>query len=243
MAALLPKRRSVGPAANQLSEAGVRLVLLLGLLMLVTRDASASEPDVFEQVFGHSRTLEELPLEIPVIIDGRLQRSVPARVTSDLRTVRLKSDTLVELLEDTLRPDLRARIADDTPGDGYVPLAALEKAGLMAEFDGSELRVALTIPPQASRLRVIRLRGGEPPIFAATEVEPQAYSAFVNVRGSFDWVGSTSSPLKRGLQPVRFEFDGAANLRDWVLEGAATAEEDARYAWKRREVRLVREPA
>ena len=200
-----------------------------------------AEPDVFERVFGHSRTVEELALDLPVTIDGRLRRSVPARVASDAETVRLRSSALLKLLEDTLRPDLLTRIAGDTHADGYVPLAVLEEAGLLAEFDGSELSVALTVPPEASRLRVIRLRGGEPSISAATEIHPQEYSAFLNARGSFVWIGTTSSVLKRGLQPVRLEFDGAANLHGWVLEGAFSAEEDARYAWKRREVRLVRD--
>ena len=218
---------------------------MLGLLALAAGQASANEPEpqseVFERVFGHSRTVEELAVELPVIIDGRLRRSVPARITSDLETVRLKSGALLTLLENTLRPDLRARIAGDVDGDGYVPLAALEEAGLVAEFDGSKLSVAITIPPESSRLRVIRLRGAQPSVFAATEVEPQAYSAFVNLRGSFDWIGTTSSALKRGLQPLRFELDGAANVRGWVLEGAVSAEEDARHPWKRRELRLVRD--
>ncbi len=245
MAVFLPRRPSVGLASRQLSEARVQLVLLLGLLALAAGQASANEPEpqseVFERVFGHSRTVEELAVELPVIIDGRLRRSVPARITSHLETVRLKSGALLTLLENTLRPDLRARIAGDVDADGYVPLAALEEAGLVAEFDGSKLSVAITIPPESSRLRVIRLRGAQPSVFAATEVEPQAYSAFVNLRGSFDWIGTTSSALKRGLQPLRFELDGAANVRGWVLEGAVSAEEDARHPWKRRELRLVRD--
>ncbi len=114
-----------------------------------------------------------------------------------------------------------------------------EQAGLGAEFDSGALTVHVTVPPEASRVQVIRLRGGRPPELARAKVEPQPYSAFVNVRSAFDWVGSTSSALKRGLQPVRIELDGAGNLFDWVLEGGLTIEEDAPHAWVRKETRLV----
>ena len=246
MALLPPRRRSAGPAPRRLSEARIWLALLLGVLALRSGSAAAQEPGtesgpVFERVFGHSQTVEELDLELPVIVDGRLRRAVPARVAGDLVRVRLRSSVLLVLLGETLRPDLLDRIARAADADGYVSLAALMEVGLVADFDRSNLSVAVTVPPELSRLRVIRLRGGQPSVFAAVEVEPQAYSAFLNARGAFDWIGTTSSALKRGLQPMRLELDGAANLHDWVLEGAVSAEEDARFPWKRREVRLVRD--
>lgn len=195
----------------------------------------------FKRAFGQLRTQQEMILELPVIIDARQKRTIRARVAGDLSSVHLMSAPLLAALRERLLPDLYDRIANATDGEGYVPLSALREAGLEVEFDRSGLVIRLTVPPEASEVEVIRLRGGRPPAFAAAVVEPQAVSAFVNLRGLFDWIGTTSSPLKRGLQPVRVDADGAANLFDWVLEGGFTAEEDAEYPWVRKEVRLVRD--
>lgn len=180
-------------------------------------------------------------LELPVIIDERQRRSLLARVSLDLTRVDLASEPLLAALEDRLRPDVYADLAAATQADGFLPLGALVEAGLQALFDPSALTIRITVPPEASRLQVIRLRSGEPPELAGVRVEPSPYSGFVNVAGAFDWLVTTSSALEPGLQPVRLELDGAANAQDWVIEGGVTIEEHAVNPWSRRETRMVRD--
>lgn len=131
-------------------------------------------------------------------------------------TVLLSAERLLTLLELQLAASsveaLRATLARN---NALAP-ADLRAYGITVRYDPQTLQVELGIPAASRAASIVDL-AGEPGRKVAY-LEPAEFSAYLNVRGSLDWVQQGQD---EGLQsPVTF-LDGAARFAGVVLESEA----------------------
>lgn len=182
--------------------------------------------------------LDALPLSVPFYLEGRLRGMVQMLVTPDPRGSYVLAAPVLEALRPVLAEDkieaLEAQVAQ-----GFLRLRHGVAGGVILNFDQVLLAVVATIPTESRKLQPLRARAQ---FDAATgPVTPQsAISAYLNVRGSQDYVERAFPGQERGRQPLRMSVEGAVNLRGWVLEGSADySERDAIRSWARGDIRLV----
>jgi outer membrane usher protein len=121
---------------------------------------------------------------------------------------------LIELLTPRLDPTRLAALRGLPTDQGYVELSALAPTGLSLELDKRALELSIRIPTADRALRTIALSDTDPAAIGAFAT-PERFSAYLNIRGSIDYVhkGSLS-----GLGDPFFLVDGAARLGGIVLE-------------------------
>ena len=122
---------------------------------------------------------------------------------------------------------------------GFLRLKHGVADGVIMKFDEVLVAVVATIPSESKKQQPLRARGQFDPS-TSTITPPSAISAYLNVRGSQDYVARAFAGEQSGRQPLRMSADGAVNLRGWVLESSADfVEQDPVRPWARGDVRLV----
>lgn len=194
--------------------------------MVIDPDANAA---------GVNPTGRAIVLTAPVM-DGQTYLG-DATVTLDpAGRVSFAAGRLLALIEPRLAATLIARLRARLTARGQLDRADLQAAGVAIRYDPQALQVMLDIaaPSRASRSVALtddQARG--PTVYTA----PADLSAYLNVRGSLDWVQQGSD---QGLAaPVTF-LDGAVRARGVVLEGEANWQAGAAGPdFQRRGTRLV----
>ena len=146
------------------------------------------------------------------------------------------ADRLLALLESRMAPSLIERLRARLVERGEIGPADLEGIGVGIRYDPQSLQLILEIAPASRASRSVAF-GGDDPRGAVSYVAPADFSAYLNVRGSLDWVQQGSD---EGLAaPITF-LDGAARLGGAVLESEANWQAGAPGAdFQRRGTRLV----
>ncbi len=154
-----------------------------------------------------------MAIVVPVKDGANYLGDIDAQIMPD-DTLLISTPRLIELLAprlDTARLEaLRALVTTD----GFAPLAAFEQIGLPLQFDKQTLELTVNIALQDRALRSIALAELDRPIIGEF-AQPEDFSAYVNVRGSLDYVEKGSNT---GLGDPFLLFDGAARLDSFVLE-------------------------
>lgn len=119
---------------------------------------------------------------------------------------------------------------------GFVPLDRTEEAGFRVVYDPQRALLRLQVMPESLKGRSLSLDRGNLPAYAEP-VAPASHSAFLNMRSGMDYVHESAGP--DGRQPVRADFDGAFNVRGWVIEGRADYVEGESRPWQRDDMRVV----
>ena len=205
----------------------------------IVADATG-EDAIFSHIFGTPKRRREKDLIVPLVLDRRSRTDIRIRIGDDPAKLRMSGETLLALLEEDLRPDLHARLTRLVDEEGLVPLSSLTRVGVDARFDHPTLSLDVQVPPHSRGTRVIAFRGAQPPVASTTLLQPASFSGYLNSRIALDYLKDDSSG-DQGLQPLQAVFEGATNLRNWVLEGDLTFREDAAHRWRRGDVRLVRD--
>lgn len=203
--------------------------------------ASQTEADEFEAIFGRPPPTSAETLTIPLILDGRAAGDVRVTIASGAEDLEIIAEPLLDLLKESIAPDSLDPLRTASDATGRLRLSHLRAAGVEAEFDWQRLELHVGIPPELRPTSTIHLSRRQPPRGTGHTVEPSAVSAFLNVRTGIDHVQQSSTGYGEGLQPIRADFDGAINLHNWVIEGSARYTEDATYPWRRGNFRLVRD--
>jgi len=154
-----------------------------------------------------------MTIVVPVKDGPNYVGDIEVQITSD-DTILISVDRLVELLTprlDTARlSELRA-----TPSDqGFAPLSLFEQRGVPLLFDKRTLELTLSIATADRALRTIGLSDLDPAKigeFAA----PEKFSAYVNIRGSLDYVHKGG---QTGLGDPFLLFDSATRIGKFVVE-------------------------
>ena len=124
---------------------------------------------------------------------------------------------------------------------GFLRLKRGIAAGVVMKFDEVLIAVVATITSESKKQQSLRARGQFDPS-TSTITSPSKLSAYVNIRGSQDYVERAFTGGQAGRQPLRMSTDSAFNLRDWVLEASADyAEGDPVRPWARGDIRLLRD--
>ena len=155
-----------------------------------------------------------ITMTVPVTVTGSYLGDIVLTVTPEGR-VEFSGDRLLGLLNDVVErgplEQMRARIsgkAAATPEDASV-------GGVEIVFDQQKVELVVNAQPEllaARRLQVSPLN----PDRVGEFVAPANFSAYLNTRGSVDWVQTGPDS---GIQDPFFAFDGAARLGNVVLEG------------------------
>lgn len=146
------------------------------------------------------------------------------------------ADRLLALLELRLAPalvrSLRARLAQR----GAIGGADLQGVGVAIRYDPLTLQLVMDIAPASRASRAVTL-GNDAARGTVSYVAPADVSAYLNIRGSMDWVQQGAD---EGLAaPITF-LDGAVRAGGVVLESEANWQAGARGAdFQRRGTRLI----
>ena len=163
-----------------------------------------------------NRTNRTMTIVVPVKDGANYLGDVDAQIRPD-DTVLIALDRLVELVAPRLDPTRLAALRAVPTDQGYAELTAFAQTGLTVTFDKSTLELSIAIPSGDRALRTIAMSDLDPETvgeFAA----PASFSAYVNIRGSIDYVHEGGIT---GLGDPFFLFDGAARLGGVVLEAEA----------------------
>ncbi len=180
-------------------------------------------------------------IPVPFVINGEEQGQLVVLLRpGGSPAVRLQAAPFLKKTATLVRPDIQAKLQAAVDADGNLSLDVLRQNGLGAIFDERRLDLQIQVPPALRVTNVVGgLRGNLPPE-AKDALPPSAVSGYLNLRGgqTFGWSG-TSTPL--GRQPLQLSLEGAVNIKGWVFEGFANFVEHGKPAWRRGDLRLVRD--
>lgn len=181
-----------------------------------------------------------VPLSVPFYLEGRLRGMAQALVMPDPQRSYVQAAPVIAALRPVLAEDsikaLEAEVAY-----GFLPLQRAAAGGVLMKFDEVLVAVVATIPSTNRKQQALQARQRFDPS-TMNIAPPSDVSAYLNLRGSQDYIGRAFSGQQEGRQALRMSADGALNLRGWVLEGGADyIERDPAGSWARGDVRLVRD--
>lgn len=146
------------------------------------------------------------------------------------------AERLLALLEPRLAPELVASLRARLAERGQIGQADLAAVGIGIRYDPQALQLVLELAPASRASRSVALGddGGRGPV---SYVAPADFSAYLNVRGSMDWVQQGGD--EGFAAPITY-LDGAARIGGVVAESEANWQAGAVGAdFQRRGSRLV----
>lgn len=183
-------------------------------------------------------------LEMPLIVDNQLRSELRVHPAANPDDVLLEAVPVLRELEPRLRPELIVRLREAMDAQGYFTVKALREAGLEAMWDERRLEVRVAVPAELRQSTELILSGRQAPAGLETAIRPSLFSAYLNLRGGLDHVQQSSTGADEGLRPFRGDLEAAVNLHNWVVEGVGSYDGASARAWRRGDVRLIRdEPA
>lgn len=179
-------------------------------------------------------------LIIPLFVNGRFQRELRALIPGKGEVLRFEAKVFIAVAERGLREDLIADLTYRTNAQGFLSIDDLRAIGLEATFDVAQLRLAVQVPFDLLRPQLIELQRRAPSPDADPLIQPDGFSAFVNARGTLEYIHEIQSTnTGPGGQPLFVNFDGAFNPGPFVVEWAATYDQDRDYRWQRNDISAV----
>lgn len=134
------------------------------------------------------------------------------------------ADRLLVLLAPRLAPSLIERLRARLAERGTIGRADLEGVGVGIRYDPLTLQLVMDIAPASRATRSVTL-GDDAARGTVSYVAPADFSAYLNIRGSMDWVQQGTD---KGLAaPITF-LDGAMRAGGVVLESEANWQAGAR---------------
>src|SRR5439155_10048385 len=177
-----------------------------------------------------------LPLSVPLYLEGRLRGMVQMLVTPDPRDSYVQAAPVLQALRPVLAEE-KVKAMEANVSQGFLRLK--DGVGVSMKFDEVLVAIVATIPAESKKQQPLRARSPFDPS-TRTITPPSALSAYLNARGSQDYVEHPFPGQQAGRLPFRMSADGAVNQRGWVLEASADyVEEDPVRPWARGDVRLV----
>lgn len=181
---------------------------------------------------------EENDAQIPAVAEGRLVGFVSARQTPEGH-IRIKPDALAGWVQSRMDEKSYADFDALLQRGGFLPPEDFMAAGLSVLYDDFDAVLRITAEPGRMRRQEISVKS---PQVSPEQglVMPAALSAYANLRGGVEYVSDADSAAE-GRQPARLDIDGAIHWRGTVLEAQADYLEDDGKAFRRGDVRLVRD--
>lgn len=176
---------------------------------------------------------------MPFYLEGRLRGMVQLLVMPDPQESYVQAAPVLKALKPVLAEEKIKAMEETEVTYGFLRLKHDIADGVIMQFDEVLVAVVATIPAKSRKQQPLQARGRFDPS-TSTITPPSATSAYLNVRGTQDYVEHAFPGGQVGRQPLRMSADGAVNLHSWVLEGSADfIEQDPVRSWARGDVRLV----
>ena len=196
---------------------------------------------IFTPYAGHAAVFppkEALPLMVPLYLDKQDQGLVPVLIMPDTDESYVQASPVIAVLKPLLAKD-KVSALETTIRKGFLRLREGAKGGVDMKFDDRLIAVVLTIPSESKKERSIQERRAFDP--SSKAITPQSpVSAYLNVRGSQDYIETAAAAAQEGRQPFRMSTDGALNMHGLVLESSGDyIENNAQRPWQRGDTRLV----
>ncbi|AFZ46725.1 fimbrial biogenesis outer membrane usher protein [Cyanobacterium stanieri PCC 7202] len=196
--------------------------------------------ELFERIFNRPRPTGLQRIIVPLFINDQAQGEIVVFVAlGDDNNVEVIASTLLNRLEQFVRPDVQETLQDLVADSGNLTLSGIQSTGIEGFFDGRSLQLRLEIPPNLRKTIVYGSGNQTLPPGAENAIRPAPLSGFVNLRGRQSYLWSGSGNL--GREPFGLGIDGALNYRGWVLEASGTYSEGATPSFVRSDIRLVRD--
>ena len=181
-----------------------------------------------------------VPLGVPFYLDGRNRGMVQLLVMPNPQDSYVQAAPVLDALRPVLADD-KIKALSAGVAYGFLPLKHGIAEGVIMRFDEVLVAVIATIPSESKKQQSLLARG-QYDLSTGTITPPSATSAYLNVRGSQDYVERSFPGQQEGRLPFRMSADGAVNLRRWVLESSVDyVEQDPDHSWARGDVRVVRD--
>jgi outer membrane usher protein len=220
----------------------VSTALLCGLVgRALGQVPAATGTEQFEKIFGNRPPVLPRVISVPFLLDGQLRGDIQVMLSPTKEALKVDAAPVLQELAGRVRPDILEHLRAALDPQGQLSLPQLQALGLEADFDEQQLELRVAVPPAVRRASTIDLFSARPPPGAERALAPSAFSTYVNLRSGLDYVEQSPNGGGQGLQPFRMDFEGAVNLRNWVVEGNASFTQDAPNPWRRGDWRLVRD--
>jgi outer membrane usher protein len=173
-------------------------------------------------------------IPLSATLNGRAAGEINAAIEND----QLRGMDITPIraqLEELLPPEEFQKL--QTNSTGLMPPELLASAGVRTHFDFQTLTVELVIPIEKRRTQTLSLIGSSG-MTAARTITPSDFSAYLNVRGGWDYI--ESSPVNPvGFTDPQFAFENAFNWRGLVLENEIDLNPAPDKTWEKRDTRLI----
>lgn len=200
-----------------------------------------TEAQQFERIFGHRPSMQPRAISVPFILDYLPHGEIQVILSTNQDAVKIEVTALLQELASKIRPETLEQIRSAADPQDWLSLPQLQVVGLEAEFNEEKLELRIAAPPELRKESIIELSGRRRPPGFGRALPPSEFSAYLNLRSGFDFVGQSQRGSEEGLQPFRLDLEGAVNLHNWVVEGNGSFTEDADNPWRRGNFRLVRD--
>lgn len=170
------------------------------------------------------------------LLDGQAYLGDTTLTLEPAGQASFSAERLLSLLGQRLAPPLVQRLRARLAERGEIGRADLEGVGVAIRYDPLTLQLVVDIAAASRASRSVAVRDDEAR-GTVSYMAPADFSAYLNIRGSMDWVQQGSD---EGIAaPITF-LDGAARAGVVVLESEANWQAGARGAdFQRRGTRLV----
>lgn len=179
------------------------------IILPVNRGSSAQPLDL-------NPSQREIRLTIAAVDGPVILGEMPVVVTADDR-LRIGARRVLDLLAESVDAHRLRALEGSILAPREISAEEFEQSGIGLRFDPKKLTLEFVIPSEmrASRnLQISALDHGQVGDF----VQPEDFSAYLNIRGALDFVEDGPST---GFQELTFFLDGATRIGDVVLESEA----------------------
>lgn len=207
-----------------------------------TNDINQNTDELFEKIFNRPRPTGLQRIVVPLFINDQAQGEIVVFVAlGDDNNLEIVASTLLNRLEQFLRPDVQETLQSLVVDSGNLTLNGIQSTGIEGFFDGRSLQLRLEIPPNLRKTIVYGSGNQNLPPGAENAIRPASLSGFVNLRGRQSYLWDSSNSINLGREPFALGIDGAINYRGWVLEASGTYTEDTNPSFIRSDIRLVKD--
>lgn len=187
-------------------------------------------------ISAEGETRESAGVKVPLLVDGKVVGEVVMGQDSGGSGTMVFWPEVHKALAKVVEADVLAKVDGKVQGQVW-PLGVTE-GGIGLQYDPAQVAVVANVVPTARRMEDV---GVQEPTTAplGKVVKPAAVSAFVNMYGATSYVQDLG--INEGFQPLNLDFDGAVNVRDWVLEGRVNYLQDEVNPLSLQDTRVVRD--
>ena len=214
--------------------------------------------ELFEDVFKHKPPPLPAQVEVTLLVDGKSYGTLWLMYNKEQKRYTFPVDPVLNALQGLVRRELWEKLARRANTQSRFTVEDLIECGFPTVLNTTVFELSTGVPAQLLGTKLHPLAGQTIDPYAVPAYEPSWLSAFVNTRikervpyYQYNPLPTDTTPFRRqqvdernqrGREPVIVNWDGAVNLKAWVLEGKADLWEKQElnaFEASRQDIRLV----